>query len=434
MLDRANSRNADLLARAKKVMPGGCLGSVFLDDEVDLVVVRGEGAHVYDADGNKYVDYVLGSGPMILGHRHPAVSEALKTERDSPTNFYLVNDTAVQLAETIVDAVPCADSVKFCVTGSEATFYALRLARAATRRNKILKFEGGFHGGHDYAMMSTQPSGTTAFPAAIPDSAGTPAVLSDHVLIAPYNDLNTTVRIMETYRDELAAVIVEPQSRLIDPAPGFLEGLREATTRMGALLIFDEVVTGFRLAYGGAQERYGVAPDLAAYGKIIGGGMPLGCVAGRRDIMELCNPRTKNDHAYAYMSGTFSGNRMATTAGLATLQVLAKPGVYDHLNRLGARLRDGLCVVADRAGVPVQPIGSGPVGTVCFTATPVVDYRSSMAADKVLSRKVANALIRRGSLVRMEKLYVSLAHTEADIDGTIGAFEDALNSIQQGRE
>lgn len=431
---RPNSRNADLLERAHRIMPGGCLGSIYLDPEVDMVASHGKGSHIFDADGNEYVDYMLGSGPMILGHNHPAVMQSL-ARLASPSNFFLVNESAVLLAEKIVEAIPCAESVKFSVSGSEATFYALRLARAATKRSKVLKFEGGFHGGNDYALMSTTPQTEAAFPAAVPDSAGIPGVLQAEILVAPFNDLDVTLRIMEANKDDLAAVIVEPQSRLIEPKPGFLEGLREAATRMGAVLVYDEIVTGFRIAYGGAQERYGVVPDLATYGKILGGGFPISCVAGKREIMELCNPRTGGGGNYAFMSGTFAGNVVAATTGLATLNELAKPGTYDRLRSVGSRLRNGMKEIADRLGIAAQTLGDGPLATIAFTREPITDYRSSLKADKAMAKRLGKALIRRGFLARIDsKMYISLAHTDVDIERTLEAVDDSLKAIRAGSE
>jgi glutamate-1-semialdehyde 2,1-aminomutase len=426
------SRSDQLLRRAYDVLPGASLGTYYLPEGAEFVVERGDGARVYDLEGRAYVDYVLGSGPMILGHAHPAVVGAVAAQLQKGTSYYALNEPAILLAERIVAAVPCAQSLKFCGSGAEATFYALRLARAVTGRDKVLKFEGGYHGHHDYSMMSTTPSRREDFPRPVPDSAGIPRRVLEDVLVAPFNDLDETTRIMEAHREALAAVIVEPQSRLIDPKPGFLEGLREATRRVGALLIFDEVVTGFRLAYGGAQEVYGVTPDLACYGKIIGGGLPLAAVAGRREVMELANPRKKGAPDYTYMSGTFNGNALAASAGLATLTELEKPAVYDRLNRLGLRMREGLAAVAARAGLAAQVMGRGPLANIYFASEPVSDYRSAEKADKVLTQLLTKELIRRGVLANMPaKMYISLAHSDADVDETLLAVESALRHTLQ---
>src|SRR5437868_4308608 len=274
-----------LLELAARRLPGGVLGTSRHRDELAFVVKRAEGARLWDWSGREYIDYLLGSGPMFLGHGNPAVTRAVTEQLKDGTTFFMVTEPAIRLADEICRAVPCGEQVRFTSTGSEATFFALRVARAFRHRDKILKFEGGYHGAHDYALMSQTPKSPKAFPAPMPDSAGIPQAIEGEVLIAPYNDLATVEALLAVHADSLAAVIVEPFQRIIPPAEGFLQGLRRLTTRYEIPLIFDEVVTGFRFAYGGAQEMYGVTPDLASYGKIIGGGFPLAALAGRADIM-----------------------------------------------------------------------------------------------------------------------------------------------------
>src|SRR5262244_1433333 len=269
------SNQEDLLRRADQVLPGGLLGSHRSGPGLEFVVREGRGAYLYDMTGRRYLDYLLGSGPMLLGHAHPAVVEAVHRQMERGTSYFVVNEPAIRLAEEIVAAVPCAEQVRYTASGSEATFFALRVARAFRGREKILKFEGGFHGTHDYSLMSVGPHAPKAFPAPTPDSAGIPHAIQEHVLIAPFNDLAETEAILATHHGDLAAVIMEPFQRLIPPDKQFLHGVREITRRFGVPLIFDEIVTGFRFAYGGAQEYYGVVPDLAALGKIIRGGFPL---------------------------------------------------------------------------------------------------------------------------------------------------------------
>jgi glutamate-1-semialdehyde 2,1-aminomutase len=426
--------NAEMLRRAYGILPGCSLGSYYLPERHEFVVARGRGSRVYDVEGREYLDYVLGSGPMVVGHAHPDVVAAVTEQVQRGSTFYAVNDMAVRLGERIVAAAPCGEAIKFCNSGSEATFYALRLARAATGRDVILKFEGGYHGHHDYAMMSVAPSRLEPFPTPVADSAGIPAAIEKHVLVAPFNDLETTTRIMAEHRHELAAVLVEPLSRMLAPRPGFLEGLRRATREMGVVLVFDEVVTGFRIAWGGAQERYGVVPDLATYGKIIGGGLPLAAVVGKRDLMELANPRKQGAPDYAYVSGTLNGNPVSCAAGLATLALLEQPGSYDRLRAVGERLRGGLRDIAARLGLSAQVLGEGPLANIYFTPDPVVDYRSSLRADPRITRQLGRALLERGVLVNLgAKLYLSLAHTDADLARTLEAFEDALRGLA-GRE
>jgi glutamate-1-semialdehyde 2,1-aminomutase len=423
--------NAELLKRAYQILPGNSLGSFYLPEGHEFVIERGEGSRVWDVEGRAFLDFMMGSGPMVLGHAHPEVVAAVQRQIALGSTFYGVNDMAVRLGEIIVAAAPCAEAIKFCSTGAEATFYALRLARAATGRSKVLKFEGGYHGAHDYAMQSVTPARLVPFPAAVPDSAGIPEGVERQVLIAPFNDLETTAGIIRQHRDDLAAVIVEPLSRMLEPAPGFLEGLRAATREVGALLVFDEVVTGFRLAWGGAQEIYGVEPDLATYGKIIGGGLPLAAVAGRRDVMELSNPRKKGAPDYVYASGTLNGNPVSAAAGLATLAVLRRPGAYARLNAVGDLLRAGLREIAGRMGLPAQVLGRGPLANIYFTAEPIVDYRSSLKADSRLTQQLGRGLLQRGVLSNLAaKIYLSLAHSDADIRQACQAFEDTLRELR----
>jgi glutamate-1-semialdehyde 2,1-aminomutase len=423
--------NAEILKRAYTILPGCSLGSYYMPESHEFVVTRGLGSRVYDVEGREYIDYVMGSGPLVVGHAHPEVIAAVRAQVDNGSTFYAVNDLAVSLGERIVGAAPCAEAIKFCGSGSEATFYALRLARAATGRDKVLKFEGGYHGHHDYAMMSVTPSQLAPFPTPVPDSAGIPAAVERQVLVAPFNDLEATAAIVDEHRDELAAILVEPLSRTLAPQPGFLEGLRELTRKSGSVLIFDEVVTGFRIAWGGAQERYGVTPDLATYGKIIGGGLPLAAVAGKRDVMELSNPRKKGAPDYTYISGTLNGNPVSCAAGLATLAILERPGAYDRLFAVGARLRAGLRAIVTHIGTPAQVLGDGPLANIYFTADPIVDYRSSLRADSRITQQVGRRLLDHGVLVNFgAKLYLSLAHSDEDIDRTLDAFDAALRSVR----
>lgn len=422
-----SNANAELLVRGREVFPGGSLGTFVLPLDMDMVVSRGAGSRVYDADDREFIDFVLGSGPMILGHAPPPVVEAVRGQLERGTSYYAMNEPAILLAEKIRSAVPCAEKVKFCGSGSEATFYAMRLARAATGKSKVLKFEGAFHGHHDYAMMSVTPNAmrNETYPTAIPDTAGIPNVLREQVLIAPFNDLAITTELIEKNANELAAVIIEPQCRLIDPQPGFLEGLRQTTQRLGIVLIFDEVVTGFRLAWGGAQEIYGVTPDVACYGKIIGGGYPLAAIAGQGWIMELANPRAKGkEPRNAYVSGTLNGNPVAATAGLATLVELEKPGTYDRLNAIGERMRSGLREIAAKRGIDAQVLGAGPMANIYFTREAIVDYRSLVKHKSEMAMRLGQGLLARGIFTHLSaKMYLSLAHSNEDIDAALSAID-----------
>ncbi|MGH6689633.1 MAG: aspartate aminotransferase family protein [Gammaproteobacteria bacterium] len=419
---------AALLALASERLPGGVLGTSRFRDELAFVVKRAQGAHLWDWSGREYIDYLLGSGPMFLGHAHPAVVRAVTEQLQDGSTFFMVNEPVIRLADEICGAVPCAEQVRFTSTGSEATFFALRAARAYRQRDKIMKFEGGYHGSHDYALMSQTPKSPKAFPAAMPDSAGIPHVIEGEVLIAPYNDLPTVEALLAVHADSLAAVIVEPFQRIIPPREGFLEGLRRLTRRHAIPLIFDEVVTGFRFAYGGAQEHYRVTPDLATFGKIVGGGFPLAAVAGRADIMRGFDPRGEGTGAFVSQVGTLNGNPVAAAAGLASLAELRKPGVYDRVRTIGGALMSGLEDLVKTLGITAQVVGHPTVFDVFFTDTPIVDYRATLTNDAAKLRRFNEACLRRGVLKGTSKIYVSCAHTEADVERTLAVFRDALTA------
>ncbi|SVD30320.1 uncharacterized protein METZ01_LOCUS383174, partial [marine metagenome] len=293
-------------------------GNLSLPTELDFLASRGQGAHIFDVSGNEYIDWLMGSGPMVLGHAHPAVTEAVIKAVEGGSTFFATNDKAVELAEEIVNAIPCAERVRFTTSGTDACFNAMRACRAFTGKEKILKFEGGFHGTSDYALMSLTPPPSVEYPQAQASSGGIPKAIEDLMLIAPYNDLTTTETIINAHQDDIAAVIVEPVQRVIAPKPGFLQGLRDLTNRHNIPLIFDEVVTSFRLAYGGAQEFYGVTPDICTVGKIMGGGYPLAAVTGRADILSVYDRSASDNDTYVNQIGTLNGNPVACAAGLAT--------------------------------------------------------------------------------------------------------------------
>ena len=424
-----SARETELLERAKRRLPGGVLGTARYAADAAFIVKRGTGSKIYDVSGREYIDYVLASGPLILGHAHPAVVAAVREQIEGGSTYYMVNEPIIQLAEEICRAMPCAEQVRFTSTGSEATFFALRVARTFRKRDKILKFEGGYHGAHDYGMMSSAPRSPKAFPAPVPDSSGIPHSIEAEVLIAPYNDLGTVEGIIAAHADELAAVIVEPFQRLVPPQPGFLQGLREITRRHGVLLVFDEVVTGFRLAYGGAQEYYGVVPDLAAIGKIVGGGFPLAAVCGAEELMRPFDPQYDGTGDFISQSGTLNGNPIAAVAGLATLAELRKPGAYDTIHGTGTRLMAGLTELAHKAGLPAQVVGEPVVFDLLFTEEPVVDYRSLQKADGARGKAFTTELIKRGVVKNSQKMYVSLVHSAEDVATTLQACEDALKAL-----
>src|ERR1700761_6517918 len=378
-----------LIDTAKRVLPGGTFGNM----AGDVVIREGRGGHVWDENGKEYVDFLLGSGPMLVGHAHPEVTAAAQARIAQGTTFFANNRYGIELAEAIVDAVPCAQQVRFVSTGSEADLYAMRAARAFRRRDKIIKFEGGYHGMSDYSLMSLAPKRPGNFPQPVPDSAGIPRSLRDEILIAPFNDLDVVAGLVREHRDELAGVIVEPFQRIVPPLPGFLEGLRKITAENGVVLIFDEVVTGFRLAYGGAQEYYGVVPDICTLGKVIGGGFPLAAIAGRDDIMAHLDRGRVGVADFMPQIGTLSGNPVAAVAGLATLAVLRRPGAYERLFANGAAIRSGLESALRDAGVEAPGRGEPPMLDAVFSGGRVRNYRDSVAGDVALGKRF-NAMAR----------------------------------------
>ncbi|HEV2335047.1 MAG TPA: aminotransferase class III-fold pyridoxal phosphate-dependent enzyme [Stellaceae bacterium] len=415
----------DVYATAKRVLPGGTFGNF----PAEVVIREGKGGRVWDEEGREYVDFLLGSGPMLVGHAHPEVTEAAQAQIARGTTFFANNRLGIELAETIVDAVPCAEQVRFVSSGSEADLYAMRAARAYTRRDKILKFEGGYHGMSDYSLMSLAPKRSGNFPAPVPDSAGIPRSVRDDMLIAPFNDADAVASLVHDHKDELAGVIVEPFQRIIPPEPGFLAALRKITSDNGIPLIFDEVVTGFRLAYGGAQEYYGVVPDLCTLGKVIGGGFPLAAIAGRAEIMAHFDKSKVGDENFLVQIGTLSGNPVAAAAGLATLAILKRPGAYERIHATGKELMRALDALLKEAGIPAQITGEPPLFDVVFSPEKVRDYRTTLAGDAQLMSRF-NALLReRGILKGESKYYISLAHTAEDIQFAKGAWRDAIKAL-----
>jgi glutamate-1-semialdehyde 2,1-aminomutase len=422
----------DIVQRAARVFPGGVLGTHRNGPGLEFVVREARGAYLWDTSGRRYFDYLLGSGPMLLGHAHPRVVEAVRAQLARGTTYMLLNEPIIELAEEIVRTVACCDQVRFTSSGSEATFFALRVARAYRGRDKILKFEGGWHGTHDYGAISVSTRSPKAFPAPTFDSGGIPHAVGETVLVAPYNDLATTEALIAAHHNDLAAVIVEPYQRVIVPAPGFLKGLRDVTQRYGVPLVFDEIVTGFRLAYGGAQEYYGVVPDLATFGKVLAGGFPLGAVGGRAEIMRHFDPALEGTPDYVWQTGTLNGNPVAAAAGLATLAELRTPGTYERLHRTGTRLRDGLAAAAQRHALPARVTGEPPVFDILFTDRDVVDYRTTLMADRERIRRFNDECLRRGLVKAVNKIYVSLALSDADVDATLGIFDEALAAVAKG--
>lgn len=430
-LQQSATQSNQLLASIERIMPGACLGMMRLPPELRMVMVRGEGSKIYDSVGNEYLDYMLGSGPLLVGHAQRDIVQAVQQQVKLGSTYFALNEPAIRLAERIVDAVPCAEAIRYQTTGSDATFSAVRLARASTGREKILKFEGGWHGGHDFGQLSGAPSDPPPFPAAQPDCDGIPQSALEDTLVAPFNDLSVTREIIVSNADQIAAVIVEPLQRAIKPEAGFLEGLREVTEQFGIVLIFDEIVTGFRVAWGGAQERYGVQPDLACFGKAMSSGYPLAAVVGRSDLLAAADPLRKGDGSYCFLSGTLTGNPISAAAGLASLEVLDRPGVYDRLHQLGEALRDGITEIGRQLSEPVQVIGDGPVSQVFFTETPIKTHRDCLQADRQKAVRFGRELIRRKVYLSPGgKMYQSLAHTDDDTEVTLERVKAAIEAVR----
>ena len=424
-MEQQNRSDTVLREKARTFLPGGSFGNA----GADLVIAEGSGARIRDASGKEYVDFLIGSGPMLLGHRHPRVIEAVRRQLEHGTTFFANSEPGILLAEAICEAMPCAEKVRFTSSGSEATLFAMRAMRAFRGRPKILKFEGGYHGMNDYALMSLAPRRRSNGTEPIPDSPGIPEAIRDQMLVAPYNDLDAVTAIVEEHHDSLAGVIVEAFQRVIPPRPGFLEGLRALTERHGLPLAFDEVVTGFRFAYGGAQEYYGVVPDLCTVGKVVGGGFPLAGLAGSEAIMTQFDLDTVGQDGFLPQIGTLSGNPVAASAGLATLEVLREDDAYARLFDNGRRLMDGLASAMRNAGVEARICGAPCLFDIVFTGQPIVDYWSVENGDKAKAARFDEVLLEHGVLRGKGKFYVSLALTDEDIDHTIGAFEAAAAAL-----
>lgn len=421
-------RSEALFREAQRYLPGGVDSPVRAFKAVGGTppfIARGQGSRVRDVDGNEYIDYVGSWGLLIAGHAHPAVVKALQAVAEKGMSYGAPTELEVTLAKMVTGAVPSMQMVRFVNSGTEATMSALRLARAFTRRDKIVKFAGGYHG-HADGLLVKGGSGLATL--GIPDSPGVPAGYAQNTLVAPYNDLDAVAEILRGYNSDIAAVIVEPVAAnmgLVLPQQGFLQGLRKITTDNGALLIFDEVITGFRAGYGGAQGLYRVTPDLTCLGKIIGGGLPVGAYGGRRDIMAMVAPSGK-----VYQAGTLSGNPLAMTAGIETLKILNQPGAYEQLEERASTLAKGIEAVVAEYGIPARVNHLASMLTLFFARQSVTDYESAAKSDTEMFARFFHALLDTGiywPCAQFETAFVSLAHTPGDIETTIERVRSALN-------
>ena len=425
------ARSQKLFQEAQNYLPGGVDSPVRAFKAVGGTppfIARGKGSRIYDEDGNEFIDYVCSWGPLILGHSHPQVVDALKRAAERGTSFGAPTGLEVTLAKMIAAAMPSIEMIRFVNSGTEAAMTALRLARAFTGRDKIVKFAGGYHG-HADGLLVKGGSGLATL--GLPSSPGVPASYAQNTLVAPYNNAKAVAELFQQYPEEIAAVIVEPVAAnigVVPPQPGFLDNLRSLTSRSGALLIFDEVISGFRVAYGGAQAIYGITPDLTCLGKIIGGGLPVGAYGGKREIMEMMAPTGP-----VYQAGTLSGNPLAMTAGIETLKVLSQPGVYEQLESTASRLEKGIAGVVGSLNLKLNISRFASLLTVFFTDSAAFDYESVSKADTKLFGRFFQQLLAEGIYwppSQFEAAFISMAHSDEDIDFTTGAIEKALNRVE----
>lgn len=412
------------IARAHEVLPAGGFGNF----DPNIIIARGKGSRVWDEKDNEYIDYLIGSGPMLLGHGHPEVMEAVLQQLPKGMTFFANNAKGIELGEAICGAVACCEQVRFVTSGGEADMYAIRLARAHTGRDKILKFEGGYHGMCAEAQMSLAPTHRVNFPHAVPDSAGIPQGVADQMVIAPFNDLEAVAALMNEHND-IAAIIVEPLQRIIPPEPGFLQGLSDLCDKHSVLLIFDEIVTGFRLAYGGAQERYGVVPDICTLGKIIGGGFPLAAIGASAEIMQHFDKGAVGADKWLMQLGTLSGNPVASVAGLKTMEVLQRAGAYEELRATGTALQRMQSDALREAGIPHRICGDETLFDIFFTDNSCRDYRTAKHDDPNRNAAYIDVLRRHGVFKSPGKLYPSLAVTDDDLALTQQAVTKAAEAI-----
>ena len=422
-------RSEKLFEEAQRYLPGGVDSPVRAFKAVGGTppfIARGQGSRIYDEDGNEFIDYVCSWGPLILGHSHPQVVEALKQAVERGTTFGAPTELEVTLARMISSAIPSIEMIRFVNSGTEATMTALRLARAFTGRDKIIKFAGGYHGHADGLLVK---SGSGLATLSLPGSPGVPASYAQNTLVAPYNNIEAVAQIFQSYPGEIAAVIVEPVAAnmgVVPPQPGFLDNLRSLTGDYGALLIFDEVITGFRVAYGGAQTIFGITPDLTCLGKIIGGGLPVGAYGGKREIMEMMAPVGP-----VYQAGTLSGNPLAMTAGIEMLKVLCQAGIYERLEKAASRLEEGIAQVVSSLNFRLNISRFASLLTIFFSDNVAVDFESVSAADTTLFGKFFQQLLTRGIYwppSQFEAAFVSVAHSDEDIQYTIDTIERALSN------
>lgn len=429
-MHKGYSRSQAAFAEAKKIIPGGVNSPVRAFRAVGgdpIFIERGAGSKMYDVDGNEYIDYCLSWGPLILGHAHPEIVHALGEYAARGTSFGAPTELETEMAQLVIDIVPSVEVVRMVNSGTEATMSALRLARGYTKRSKILKFEGNYHG-HADSLLIKAGSGVATL--GLPDSPGVPDSVAANTLTVPFNDLDSLRLAFEKFGDDIAAVILEPVAGnmgLVKPLPGYLEQVRAITREYGTLLIFDEVMTGFRVAYGGVQSLYNIDPDLTTMGKVIGGGLPVGAYGGKREIMEMVAPAGP-----IYQAGTLSGNPLAMIAGYLTLKKLGEPGVYESLEAKGKRLVEGFLATGKELGIPVQGDSVGSMFGTFFSEQPIIDYTTAKQCDLDRYAKYFSNMLQRGVYLapsQLEAGFLSLAHTDSDIDRTLEASRESMKAL-----
>ncbi len=430
-----DSRSRELYEKSRRLIPGGVNSPVRAMAAVGrtpIFMERAKGARIHDVDGNTYIDYVASWGPMIVGHAHEEVIAAIERAAAHGTSFGAPTAAEYTLAEMVCEAVPSIEMVRLVNSGTEATMSALRLARAHTGRDKILKFEGCYHGHFDGLLVAAGSGATTL---GVPDSPGVPADFARNTVLARYNDLESVREQLEAHRHEVAAIIVEPVAGnmgVVPPVAGFLQGLRDLCDEHGAVLIFDEVMSGFRVAYGGAQARYEVTPDLTCLGKVIGGGLPVGAYGGKREIMEKVAPAGP-----VYQAGTLSGNPLATAAGIATLEILRRPGTYEELERISERVASGFMQASADAGVITHTNRVGAMFSTFFQAGPVADYEGAKRSDTEAFARFWNAMLAHGVFLppsQFEAAFPGLAHDEECLEITLNAAAAAFAEVRRQQE
>lgn len=430
-MDNFSPRSEAQKAKVRKaydLIPGASTNSLLQPDGIEFLIERGEGAHVYDTDGRRYLDFMLGAGPLVLGHSHPRIVETIKRQAERGTQFFGLADRAVDLAERLVQHIPSAEMVRFASSGSEATFHALRLARATTGRQKFIKFDGSWHGHHDLAVWSMEMS-PTQVPEPYAVSAGIQAGVKDSLMVLPFNDAAYFKKIMAEHPGEFAAVICEPMQRTLKPLPGFLETLREECDRWGTVLIFDEIVSGFRLSAGGAQAKYGVTPDLTTLGKALGGGLPLSAIVGRRAFMEHLDPRS-DSHNYSFHCGTFNGHPIGIECAHTTIDILVDEKGLDYISELGEYGRQAFAKLFRDLGAKVQITGDGPIFHFYFSEEPIHDHAAVRRSNVPLSDAMHREIYARGIYKNFSKAYVSTAHTKDHIDELCEALGHAYRTVK----